>query len=296
MRSYAAALIVLLVASFPAVGSAAEDWTCWSAQESRGDDAAVVTTRCRLAGATETVDYGSPTAVPFVLSPQVGTDRDGVCWYWTTRGSDWVILGVDDDGRATLGIDPDGDSTGPVLIDVVYPRCTSEPAAAPTALLEAYELLARYAHPTPAATLDPPPGAGVAGMAVFLAESPPPAWNASLVSPHSGRRIEVDTRVETVQVDWGDGTSSVIPESAFGLLSGWPDGAFRHVYETKTCASPGGPRCHPSLQTYPLTVAYRWSARYRVDSGGWLAIPVPSTVTAVEYDVDEIVAVTTAVG
>ena len=296
MRLHATALIAVLLSAFPAVGSAAETWTCWSALESRGDDGTVQATRCRLAGSTETVDYGSASDVPYALSARVGTDRRGVCWYWTTRGSDWVILGIDDDGHATLGIDPDGGNGGPLLVDAVYPRCTSEPDEAPPALLEAYELLARYEHPTPTARLDPPARAGVAGMEVFLAEEPPAPWNASLVSPHSGRRVEVDTRVEAVEVDWGDGQSTVIPESAFVLLTGWPDGGFAHVYESKTCAVPGGPRCHPSLQTYPVVVSYRWSARFRVDSGAWLPIPVPPTATSVDYDVDEILAVTTAVG
>jgi len=45
-----------------------------------------------------------------------------------------------------------------------------------------------------------------------------------------------------------------------------------------------------------VTVAYRWIARYRVDGGPWLDIPVAATSTTVDYDVDEILSVTTAVG
>jgi hypothetical protein len=82
---------------------------------------AVQVTRCRLAGSTETTDYGSSSAVPVVLRPQVGTDQTGLCWYWTTRDSDWVMLGVDDDRMATLGIDPDGVPGGPIIIDGDYP-------------------------------------------------------------------------------------------------------------------------------------------------------------------------------
>ncbi|MEX2280001.1 MAG: hypothetical protein WEA76_07935 [Acidimicrobiia bacterium] len=298
MRLHAAALTVILVVSVPvsAAASVAETWTCWSEAASRDDDGGTHVTRCRLAGSTETSDYGSSSDVPVVLSPQVGTDGDGLCWYWTSRPSDWVLLGVGDDGVATLGIDPDGEAGGTVIIDAAYPRCDSEPAVAPTALMEAYELLSRYRHPTPTAQLDPPPGAGIVGMEVFVSDSPPPPWSASLVSPHSGVRIDVETFVEAVEIDWGDGNVVVVPQKAFGLLIGWPDGGFGHAYSSKTCEDPGGRRCHDSLSAYELTVSYRWAARYRVDGGTWIAIGVPTTATTVGYDVDEILSVTTAVG
>lgn len=296
MRLHAAALTVLLVVSTASPADAAETWTCWSEAADRDDDAGTYVTRCRLAGSTETSDYGSASDVPVVLSPQVGSDDDGLCWYWTTRGSEWVLIGIDDDRAATLGMDPDGEAGGPLIIDAVYPACTSEPAEAPTALMEAYELLSEYTHPSPAAVLDPPPGSGVAGMEVFVSEDPPLPWGASLVSPRSGLLIEVETFVEAIEVDWGDGEVVVVPEEWFGLLIGWPDGGFGHLYSTKTCEVPGGPRCHPSLSAYELIVSYRWVARYRADGGPWIAIGVPATETAVNYDVDEIRSMTTAVG
>ncbi len=295
LRPHAAALTVLLfLVAVPA--SAAETWTCWSGLGENDDGVVVQVTRCRLAGRVETADYGSAGAVPAVLRPQVGSGDGGLCWYWTTRSSEWVVLGIDDDLVATLGIDPDGIPGGPVIVDAAYPACTSEPADAPSALAEAYELLAQYEHPRPLATVDPPPGSGVAGMTLFLADRPPPAWSAALVSPLSGRRIEVETFVDAVEVDWGDGNETTVPAVAFALLTGWPDGAFGHVYETKTCTVPGGPRCHPTLSAYQLTVSYRWLARFRVDGGPWLPIPVPPTAVSVAYDVDEILALTTAVG
>ena len=296
MRSHAAALIAAIVLFAPLTADAAETWTCWIEADGRGDDGAVQTTRCRLAGETETVDYGSVSDVPVVLAPQVGTDGDGVCWYWTTRLSNWVLLGVDHDGNATMGIDPDGLEGGPVIIDAVYPRCVSEPAEAPTALMEAYELLSRYDHPAPGAVVDPPPGSGIVGMEVFVADTPPTPWADSLVSPQSGRTIEVETFVEVVEIDWGDGATTVVPGAAFGMLTGWPAGGFSHVYTLKTCETPGEPRCHPALAAYELVVSYRWVARYRVDGRAWEPIPVRPTDTTLVYDVDEIVSVTTAVG
>jgi hypothetical protein len=296
MRLHAAALTVLLVALGAGVAAAAETWTCWSEVDDRGDDGRITVTRCRLAGSTSTTDYGSASDVPVVLSPQVGSDDDGTCWYWTTLPSDWVLIGVDDEGKATLGIDPDGAVGGPLIIDATYPVCTSEPGVVPSDLMEAYELLSQYTHPRPAATLSPPEGSGVAGMEVFVADTPPSAWSASLVSPQTDRRIEVETFVATVTMDWGDGTATVVPPEAFELLTGWPGGGFGHSYRQKTCAEPGGWRCHPSLTAYLLIVTYDWAARYRVDGDEWIPIPVPTTSLQTEYDVDEIIGVTTAVG
>jgi hypothetical protein len=296
LRPHAAALTVALVLGFGGSAAATETWTCWSGMGTDGDGMAVQVTRCRLAGSTETTDYGSSSVVPVVLRPQVGTDQTGLCWYWTTRNSDWVMLGVDDDRMATLGIDPDGVPGGPIILDADYPACTSEPADTPSTLAEAWELLSQYEHPFPGSVVDPPPGSGVTGMTVFVSEQPPAPWSAALVSPHSGLRIEVETFVEAVEVDWGDGAVVTVPAGAFELLTGWPDGSFGHVYETKTCAVPGGPRCHPSLVAYELTVSYIWTARYRIDGGPWLLIPVPPTSTTVAYDVDEILGLTTAVG
>jgi hypothetical protein len=297
LRPHAAALIVLAGLLSPAgTALAAETWTCWSGGESDGNGHNAQVTRCRLSGSSETTDYGSAGEVPVVLRPQVGTDDSGLCWYWTTRDSYWVMLGVDDDGVATLGIDPDGEVGGPIIIDAEYPACTSDPGDGPSVLQEAYELLSTYRHPLPDAVLDPPPGAGVTGMEVFVAEAPPAPWAASLVSPHTGLLLEVETFVEAVRIDWGDGTVEVVPAVAFGLLTGWPDGSFGHVYTTKTCAVPGGPRCHPELSAYEVVVSYEWVARYRVDGGPWQEIPVPPTSTSHTYDVDEIISTTTAVG
>jgi hypothetical protein len=43
-------------------------------------------------------------------------------------------------------------------------------------------------------------------------------------------------------------------------------------------------------------VTYDWAARYRVDGGEWIPIPVPATSIQTDYDVDEIIGVRTAVG
>ena len=234
--------------------------------------------------------------MPVLLEPAVGWDAGGVCWYWTTRDTDWVVLGVDDSLAATLGIDPDGVPGGPVIISATYPVCTTEPGETPQGVIEAYELLARYEHRAPDPEIDPPVGSGITGFDTYLTDVPPDPWSASLVSPVSGLTVEVETRVAAIEVDWGDGTIETIPAEAFGLLTGWPDGAFPHVYDTKTCDPPGGPACHPTLDAYRLVVRYLWTARYRIDGGAWEALAVAPTETEYDYDVDEIRGLTTAVG
>lgn len=294
LRSHGATLIwlVFALAALPAAADS-ETWTCWSELSDREDVTGASVTRCRVAGSSETTDYGSSSDVPVVLSPQVGTDADGACWYWTSRSSDWVLFGVDDEGVATLGIDPDGDAGGQVIIDASYPRCVGEPAEAPNTLREAWELLAQYEHPAPLGLLDPPPGLGVVGMEVFVVEAPPEPWSASLTSPASGTRLEVETFVSAVSVDWGDGSATVVPVELLGMVSGE---VFSHLYVTKTCAVPGGPRCHPQLTAYQVEVAYEWVARYRVEGGEWIPLGVPPTSVTVDYDVDEILALPTAAG
>ncbi|MFP5333377.1 MAG: hypothetical protein ACLGHX_13585 [Acidimicrobiia bacterium] len=293
LRSHGAALICLVVVALALPAGADETWTCWSEISDRDDATGAAVTRCRIAGSSETTDYGSSSEVPVVLSPQVGTDADGVCWYWTSRSSDWVLFGVDDDGVANLGIDPDGETGGPVIIDVSYPRCVSEPAEAPHTEREAWELLAQYSHPRPQGLLDPAPGLGVVGMEVFVREEPPEPWSVSLTSPSSGMVLEVETYVTAVSVDWGDGSATVVPVELLGMVSG---GGLSHVYRTKTCAEPGGPRCHQVLSAYAVEVAFEWVAKYRLGDGEWIPLPVAPTTVTVDYDVDEILPLPTATG
>ena len=157
-------------------------------------------------------------------------------------------------------------------------------------MAQAWELLAQYRHPTPGGLLDPVPGLGVVGMEVHVTETVPEPWSASLVSPGTGLLLEVETFVAAVSVDWGDGVRTVIPDELVGSVE------LSHTYRTKTCATPSGPRCHPTLTAYDVVIAFEWVARYRVDGGDWIPLPVPDTSVTVDYDVDEILSLTTAVG
>jgi hypothetical protein len=93
-------------------------------------------------------------------------------------------------------------------------------------------------------------------------------------------------------VDWGDGNILTISPDSFPLLTGYPDGAARHIYEVKTCDPPGSsPRCHPSLSSYALSVRFQWSAEWRVGGGGWSQLAVPDTQTTIRYPVQEVISV-----
>jgi len=286
----------LIVAATALPASAAEQWTCWSGVTGTSSGQTSTVTRCRITGSRTTTDFGSSSEVPATLRPDVGTSGDVLCWFWTTRADEWVLLGVDDDLVATLGIDPDGIAGGPIVISAEYPACTAEPSTVADPLTEAFDLLATHRHPEPDPTVDPAPGSGITGLPTYVADVPPDPWRATLVSPFTGVTIEVESRVSAVEIDWGDGTVDTVPDIAFGLLTGWPDGAFAHVYETKTCPRPGGWRCHPTLDAYPMTVRYLWTARYRAGRASWKPIVVPSTEIILRYDVDEIRGATTAVG
>jgi hypothetical protein len=283
----------LILAAQPA--SADESYVCWSDQVLDGvRDDYVTITRCRIGG-SEIRDYASDADVPARLYVDVGTDLLGSCWFYRTGQTDWVLITLYADGSALLGYNPAGAPGGPVAVDTVEPRCTSEPVDVPTAFEEAWQLLATYTHPIPDPLIDPRPGWGLAGLETFVGLTPPDPWSASLFSPVTGRFLEVETWVDAVEVRWGDGEVATFPRDLFPLLTGYPNGVGAHSYQVMTCDPPGSDRrCAPDLTAYPLAVDYVWSARYRVDGGAWLPIPVPRTGAAVDYPVAEIIGLVTA--
>ncbi|HEY7563674.1 MAG TPA: hypothetical protein VIA81_01990, partial [Acidimicrobiia bacterium] len=113
----------------------------------------------------------------------------------------------------------------------------------------------------------------------------------TIIDP-TGAALDVEGTVAAVTITWGDGASVSLPPDVFPLLSGYPDGVARHVYEVKTCDPPGSrPRCHPSLSAYTVEVRYQWFVQWRVDGGDWIQLTVPDTTTAVPYPVREVISV-----
>jgi hypothetical protein len=158
--------------------------------------------------------------------------------------------------------------------------------------VQAWEAITDYVHDPPEPELSPATGAGLAGMETFAGVVVPGTWTDTIAV--GGATVDVEVSVGAVDVAWGDGAVDTFPPEAHDGLIGYPDGLARHVYEVKTCRVPGrAPDCHPDLSEYPLTVRYRWFARWRLDGGPWLEVDVPPSETTVGYPVTEIVSTLT---
>ncbi len=290
----AVSLAWIVLFSLPGMAGGAEEEVsaCWV--EYRSDPVTGTprpVTVCRVAG--ELVEYGSGGSPPSDLDPDVGTAGGVQCWFWTGRDTQWVFVALNPDNTATLGWDPDGVPGGPVAVDITLEVCRSEPVPAAPPSVEVWEAVREYVHAVPVPVLDPPPPRGLAGLETYAGVEVPDPLAVSLVSAGSGAVLEVEAWVDEVTVDWGDGTVDSFPPVLFPFLDGSAEGAAVHVFEVKTCDPPGGPRCHPSLSAYPLSVSFSWFVRWRVGGGPWLTLPVPDTVTVVDYPVSEVVGLVT---
>ncbi len=231
-------------------------------------------TRCRLSGG-EVVDYAGDNQIPAVLSPAMGIDLLGDCWYLTSASSNWVYLNLFVNGDAILGWDPDPSTPGGIAYATDrIPRCTSEPSAASDPSGAVWDYVTSYLHPPPQPDLSPPPGNGVTGLVTHAGITIPDAHTASLVA--GGLSLEVEIEVAGVVVAWGDGVVDSYPADG-SALNGYPDGIARHVYEVKDDSG------------YTFEVSYNWTARWRVSGGSWVALDVPDTTTSLTYPVAEIV-------
>jgi hypothetical protein len=281
-------VLILLFMGVPAAAQTGERY-CWVDVTLDSALAKSAVTRCRSAG--EIVDYANENRVPGRLYPAVGTAGNGTCWYWRSAPSGWVFITRNADGTAVFAYDPDADPGGPLVVDVVYPVCTSEPAPVEPDILLAWDLASEYVHVEPDPDLNPRVPWGLTGAETHLRVVPPPPFSDSIVDP-LGQVVEVNGRVIGVTINWGDGAVASFTEGQFSQLSGYPDGLARHVYEVKTCSPPGStPRCHPSLTSYPMTVDYIWEVSWRAGGAPFASLAIPNTTTSVAYPVREIIAV-----
>lgn len=135
------------------------------------------------------------------------------------------------------------------------------------------------------------PGVGITNLPSRLHLEPPPGFGHSERLP-DGRTLEVRARVESYVIVWGDGATERHPP---GAAVGDP-GAIRHTYLLKTCPAwyranhLDGPKCHPTLDRYPVEVRAAWVGEYRA-GGGWSRLGVAERGTGLGYDVDEILGV-----
>jgi len=248
---------------------------CWVSEELNPVTLKLETvTRCRLSGG-EIVDYAGDGQVPAFLSPAVGTDLLGDCWYLTSASTNWVHLNLFVNGDSILGWDPDPSTPGGIAYATErVPRCTSEPNPATDPSGAVWDYVTAYIHPPPEPELSPPPGNGVTGLETHAGIAIPDDHAANLVA--GGLSLEVEIEVAAVVVAWGDGVVDSFPADGTAL-SGYPDGIARHIYEVKH--DPG----------YTFEVSYNWTARWRVSGGSWVPLDVPDTTTSLTYPVAEIV-------
>jgi hypothetical protein len=135
-----------------------------------------------------------------------------------------------------------------------------------------------------------PEAAGITGLASYLTDEADTYvyWSGDLPS---GVFAEVEATLDEVLVEWGDGAVGLHPASALAAEDG-----ISHTYETKTCTAeyrsshPRGHLCHPTLDSYPISVTYLWSGRYRT-TGEWIEIGTRNLTTTIGYDVDEAIGV-----
>ena len=247
-------------------------------------------TVCRLADG-EVTEFPGDTP-PGDVNPAVGTDPNGICWFWTSTDTDWELLSRFADGSAVLGIYVNGFlalDTGRI------PRCTDEPVVDDPPNVYAWEAITEYVHNPPEPDMNPPIGRGLTGLDTFAGVVVPGPWTDTITIP--GYAIDVEVSVAALDVDWGDEKVDTFPPDAYPLLTGYPDGIARHMYEVKTCAAPGVQNdCHPTLDSYPVTIAYIWAARWRANGGPWLNVNVPRSETTVDYPVTEAISALIAVG
>lgn len=247
-------------------------------------------TVCRLVDGEITEFVGEEPPGP--VEPMVGTDANGVCWYWTSAETDWEILAAFSDGSAVLGLYVNGFlalDTGQI------PRCTTEPTPEEPPHEVAWEAITEYIHDPPEPELSPPVGLGLAGMETHAGFPVPGPWSDTITIP--GYVLDVEVVVTAADVDWGDEIVDTFPPESYPQLTGYPDGLARHVYEAKTCTPPGAAEdCHPDLEAYPITISYVWGARWRANGGPWIEVGVPPSSTAVAYPVTEAVSSLTETG
>jgi hypothetical protein len=102
--------------------------------------------------------------------------------------------------------------------------------------------------------------------------------------------MEVWATVQTLAVDWGDGTNGSFDTAT---ARAYPAGAVIHAYSTKTCdptyrsEHPFGGNCHSTLEAYPIAATFTWEGRYRI-GGGWTYLGTLDRTLTTLYDVDEV--------
>jgi hypothetical protein len=262
--------VTLLVAAPMPSALAAEEYRCW--YEAAGSLGGLRLLHCRIDGG-EVIVYSDGDEPDVPLWPAVGDDGDGECHYRRSQFTGWYLSEVNGTDNL-LQYDPDGIRGGPRIADAWFRRCDGEPWEVDLDIELVWEVLESFEFATPDPTMAPT--VGVTGLPTFIGMQPPEPYVESVTSPLTAARIDVEFRVVTVAIRWGDGEIQDVPARLFDALDGYPDGEITHTYEAKDYAD--------------LEVDYVWRVRWRANDGPWEPIAdIEPTTWSVSYQVDEVV-------
>ena len=242
---------------------------------------------CSAEGTSSTSGGTPGTTIPAPPLRYLATTEHpeaGLCWFWSPYPP-----GLD-------SWDPAND------MDILWtrwalPECpsTAPPPVTPGTswvVTRAWEIFRSFPLAAPHPTLQPGRH-GITGLPSYLAAPLPDPLAHREVLP-DGKALEVEARVTVAVVAWGDGSPALAYDPA--TLLPHPAGRARHTYALKTCPAdyrashPSGGNCHPHLEAYPITVTFRWTARYRL-GGAWIDLGHLDREKVVAYDVDEVIGV-----
>lgn len=247
----------------------------------RADDRCVVTPsgiECSFGGGTTSTTV--TTTQPPLRYLVVSGSGSGTCWYWSRYPP-----GLD-------SLDPANDQAI-IFTRAAYPRCvsTQPPTTTVDVTSTAWDVFRSWTLAAPSPRLRPT--VGITNLDTVLTTPRPPALHHRETLP-DGRVLEVEARVVSIVIAWGDGTPTFGHDPA-AVASG----GTRHAYRVKTCPGdyrrnhPRGVACHPTLDAYPITVTHSWQGRYRT-GGSWIVLGTIPRSTTRSYDVDEVYGVPVA--
>ncbi len=217
------------------------------------------------------------------LDLQISPSR---CFYMGTKSSRWVFLELHKDGDLTYGWSPDGRLGGHRVVGTAR-RCSWTGVEREEIEAFVWSQIGDYAHQAPQVSFNPPVSRGLVGMETFAALSTPAPWVYTSTSPYTGRSLRAEVKVRQVRADWDDGPTQVLGETLHSRLTGYPDGAASHTYQTKSCEE-NGPRCRTKIGAYEITISFVWSGWY--DLGGRReTLRIPNTSSTDDYPVTELI-------
>jgi hypothetical protein len=204
------------------------------------------------------------------------------CWYWS---------------RYPPGLDAWDSANDQMIILTRFrlPECQSRPEPPITVITSerAWEIFRAFPLDAPSFRLSP--RVGITNLPSRLHLEPARMFTHRERLP-DGRILEVEAAVATVWIEWSDGTpiQGIAPPAPYG-----DPGPIRHTYALKTCPPDyrahhlDGPKCHPSLESYAVTVTFEWQGRYRTGRR-WIRIGSIDRSTSKQYDIDEVLGVLVA--